>query len=123
MKHDENLSVSFKIKTVELVRPWMDMSLLDYKTITLAGAQKAQWSNGELAMSNTGSFTLLPTSVILAANVSISASSFSSESMEVITTSTSSPGGLVSNIDLSICTSMNNCYASQGGGADPAQLP
>ena len=115
MEHDQDLSVYFKVKTVDLVRPWMDMSLLNYETITLAGARKAQWSNGELVMSNTGSFTLLPTTVILAANVTISASSFSSESMEVIETSTSSPGGLVSNIDLSTYTSMNNCYASHGG--------
>ena len=79
----KGLRISFKVKTVDIRRPWMDTSLLDYDCITLASAHTGQWSDGELLPSNKGSFPLLPTAMVLATDITVTATQFSSRTKDV----------------------------------------
>ena len=93
---EQDLSISFKIKTVEIRRPWMETALLDYKAITLASAKAGQWSTGQMTPSNTGSFTLLPTSMVLASDVTVTSTKISSHTSDVIEKHITSGGTIVS---------------------------
>ena len=76
----------------------MDTALLDYKDLTLANTQAGQWSTGVLEPANQGSFTLLPTSMVLATDITVSASAFSSHTKDVFEQYSASTGAFVSTI-------------------------
>ena len=97
-ENDKGLSISFKIKTVDIGRQWMDTALLDYQTLTMADAKVAQWSNGVLEPTNLGSFTLLPTSMALASDITVTATEFSSETKDVFEKYSATAGAWVSNM-------------------------
>ena len=93
---EEDLTISFKIKTVDIRRPWMETALLNYKSLTLADAEAGQWSTGQMTPSNQGSFTLLPTSMVLASDVTVKSTKISSHTSDVIEKHISSGGTIVS---------------------------
>lgn len=73
------ISISFKGRIIEIVRPWLDTSLLAYNNITLAGAEEAQWSTGVMDRSNNGTFPLLPTNFVAVKYVTITGNKFSNQ--------------------------------------------
>jgi hypothetical protein len=95
-ENEKGLRISFKVKTVDIVRPWMDTSLLDYNSLSLVDASKGQWSTGEMNPANSGSFPLLPTSMVLAADISVTATSFSSQTRDVFEQYSASGNAFVS---------------------------
>lgn len=76
----------------------METALFDYKSITLASVEAGQWSAGEMTPSNKGSFTLLPTSMVLARDITVTATDFSSSTKDILEEHGSSAGTIVSNI-------------------------
>ena len=78
----------------------MDTALLDYKDITLASTEPGQWSNGVLEPANQGSFTLLPTSMVLATDITVSATEFSKQTKDVFEEYSASAGAFVSNMKI-----------------------
>ena len=76
---DCEMSVSFNGQIIEIVRPWLDTSLLAYNNITLAGAEEAQWSTGVMDKSNKGTFPLLPTNFVAVKDVTITGNKFSNQ--------------------------------------------
>ena len=79
----KGLSISFKVKTVDIRRPWMDTALLDYTCLTLADASAGQWSDGKMQASTSQSFPLLPTAMVLATDIQVTATQFSSHTKDV----------------------------------------
>ena len=97
-KDEKGLSISCKVKTVDIVRPWMDTALFDYTSISIASAKAGQWSTGKMEPANQGSFPLLPTSMVLATDIAVTASSFSSHTKEVFEEFSASVGVIVSKL-------------------------
>lgn len=78
-----DLKVSFKIRKVLIHRPWLDPTILHYQTLGIMGLPPGSWSSGQLnSKTNKGSFPLLPTAMVVAKDIEISAKSFS-ETVEV----------------------------------------
>ena len=74
----EELKISFKVHKVLIQRPWMDPAILHYQSLGIMGLEPGTWSTGELNFeTNKGSFPLLPTAMVVAKDVEISAKSFS----------------------------------------------
>lgn len=77
-KEGSDLKIAFKVRKVLIQRPWLEPNLLHYPTIGIKGLSDSAWSSGELdSKTNKGSFPLLPTAMVVAKDVVISASSFS----------------------------------------------
>lgn len=63
---------SFKIRTVTINRPWMDLNFLKNEKIGIRGLEDGAWSTGELDdEKNNGSFPLLPTHFVVAKDIEI----------------------------------------------------
>lgn len=65
--------VSFKFLRVEIVRPWLDFSMLSLPEWTIPGLQSGYYSNGEFK-NNSGLFPLMPTAFIVARDIDIKGS-------------------------------------------------
>ncbi|MCP9934816.1 hypothetical protein KBZ08_12920 [Cyanobium sp. Candia 9D4] len=65
--------VSFKFLRVEIVRPWLDLSMLSLPGWSIPGLPAGYYSNGEFS-DNTGIFPLLPTAFIVARDIDIKGS-------------------------------------------------
>lgn len=77
------LKISFKVRKVLIQRPWLVPELFHYPTLGIRGLSKFSWSCGELdCKENKGSFPLLPTAMVVAKDVEISADSFSSTAIK-----------------------------------------
>ena len=81
-ENSKNIKISFKCKTVEIVREWLDTSVLHYENITLAGMKAGQWSTGVMEPTNQGSFPLLLTTFVVAKDISVTATRFSEELLD-----------------------------------------
>ena len=80
-----SFKIKFKVRKVLIQRPWLEPTLLRYPTIGIKGLKHASWSTGELDFkSNKGSFPLLPTAIVVAKDVEISASSFTKAASTLI---------------------------------------
>ena len=69
-----DVKISLKIRTVQISRPWLDTSILKNKNYTIDGEDPGSWSTGELDADNNGSFPLLTTQIIVAKDVTVTAS-------------------------------------------------
>jgi hypothetical protein len=70
---NSDLTISFSVRKVNINRPWLDRTLLEYPTLGIRELPRYKWSNGSLnAKTNKGSFPLLPTAFIVARDVTIS---------------------------------------------------
>ena len=87
------IRISYRFARVEIRRPWLDPSLLSLGGWSMPGRPKHALSTGTLG-DNPGLFSLLPTSMIVARDVQVSAQ-WSKEAVDQIQTTLSS-GGQVS---------------------------
>ena len=79
----KGLKINFKVRKVVINRPWLEVGILKYPTIGINGLKKGSWSSGDLdAIKNDGQFPVLPTAMIVAKDVIISAKSFDSDIQE-----------------------------------------
>ena len=70
--------IKFKIRKVLIQRPWLQEEILNYPTLGIDGVPKNLWSTGDLsANKNNGIFPILPTALVVAKDVEISADSYS----------------------------------------------
>ena len=77
-KNGSDLKIAFKVRKVLIQRPWLEPNLFRYPTIGIKGLNNSSWSSGELnSKTNKGTFPLLPTAMVVAKDVVISARSFS----------------------------------------------
>lgn len=67
-----DIRVRFKFARVSIRRPWLDTSLFSLAGWSMAGRQRNELSTGSLT-GNTGIFPLLPSSIIIARDLQISA--------------------------------------------------
>ena len=73
-KDGSKLKISFKIRKVLIQRSWMDPTIMQYPTIEIKGLDPGTWSTGSLIPEeNLGTFPLLPTAMIVAKDIEISA--------------------------------------------------
>ena len=91
----KNVTISFKGRTIDIKRPWLDISVLNYKSLTLPGTKKGQWSTGIMESTNNGSFPLLPTTFVIAKDITITATEFSNEAKDAFDKFNSSTRGKV----------------------------
>lgn len=70
--------MSFKVRKVQIDRSWLDPTILHHPTLGIMGLPSGSWSSGQLdTQVNHGSFPLLPTAMIVAKDVEMSAKLFS----------------------------------------------
>ena len=74
-----NMKISFNVRSVQINRPWLDLSTLKIENYTISGYGPGAWSTGELSSSNQGSFPLLSTQVIVAKDIKVTADKFNRE--------------------------------------------
>ena len=68
-----DVKISLNISAVQIYRPWLDLSVLR-KNFKYPGMPSGSWSNGKLDSSNTGVFPLLTTAMIVAKDITVTAS-------------------------------------------------
>jgi len=70
----DNVTVSFEIATVDVDRPWLDLTLLRVlDPLRIAGTKQYQWSDGTTSLDNEGEFPLVVTQFVVARNICVSA--------------------------------------------------
>ena len=69
-----DVNISLKVRTVQINRPWIDTSILKFRNYTIDGEDPGSWSTGELDADNNGSFPLLPNQMIVAKDITVTAS-------------------------------------------------
>ena len=72
-KHND-VKITFKVRAVLINRPWLDLSILKNKNYEIYGEDSDSWSTGELDANNNGSFPLLSTQMIVAKDITVTAS-------------------------------------------------
>ena len=80
-----NVKLTFKVRSVEINRPWLDPSALKVQKWVVPGLAPGAWSTGVLDKSNTGSFPLLTTQLIVAKDIKVTADKFSQEITDSLT--------------------------------------
>jgi hypothetical protein len=83
--HTETRSVkiAFEYMRVEILRPWLDLSLFSFTDYSLNGRPKGYFSTGKADGKNHGVLPLLPTVFIVARNLVVSAE-WSAEDLETV---------------------------------------
>ena len=79
-----DVKISFKVRSVQIDRPWLDLSVLKMQNYKIPGEGPGSWSSGELESSNTGSCPLITTQMIVAKDIKITASKFSQEIIDTM---------------------------------------
>ena len=79
------VKISFKVRAVEISRPWLDPSVLKVENWIVPGLAKGAWSTGVLNSSNKGVFPLLTTQLIVAKDITVTAAKFSQEVTDSLT--------------------------------------
>ena len=74
-----DVKISFKVRSVQINRPWLDLSALKIENYRIPGLAPGAWSTGVLDSSNKGSFPLLTTQMIVAKDITVTAAKFSQE--------------------------------------------
>ena len=98
-----DVQISFKVRAVEINRPWLDPSALKIEKWKIPGLAPGAWSTGALDSSNKGSFPLLPTQIIVAKDIKITAAKFSKEIIDTLNTfETSTQTGVLVSLHLRI---------------------
>ena len=69
-----DFEIKFKVRAVQISRPWLDLSILRNKNYTISGEDSGSWSTGELNADNKGSFPLYITQIIVAKDITVTAS-------------------------------------------------
>lgn len=79
-----DVKITFKVRSVQISRPWIDLSALRIQHYKIPGEQSGSWSTGKLESSNDGTFPLLTTQMIVAKDIKVTASKFSREVIETM---------------------------------------
>ena len=74
LNKQSDVKISFKVRSVQINRPWLDLSVLNSRNFTIDGEDPGSWSTGELSADNKGSFPLLSTQMIVASGITVTAS-------------------------------------------------
>ena len=69
-----DVEILLKVCTVQIIRPWLDLSVLNNKLFKIPGQDAESWSTGELKASNKGWFPLLTTRMIVAKDIRVTSS-------------------------------------------------
>ena len=69
-----DVEISLKYRSVQIIRPWLVLSVLNNKLIKIPGHDAKSWSTGELNASNKGWFPLLTTRMIVAKDIRVTSS-------------------------------------------------
>jgi len=80
----KDIHISFQMATVQINRPWCDLSILRLAGLTLPGLKPEGWSTGKLSPNNNGSMPMFNTQVVLAKDISITANTFSQRVVDYI---------------------------------------
>ena len=68
-----DVEISLNVSAVNIIRHWLDTSEL-HKNFKIAGMKRGSWSNGKLDSSNTGVLPLLTNAMIVAKDITVTAS-------------------------------------------------
>ena len=74
LNKQSDVKISFKVRAVQINRPWLDLSILENRNFTINGEDPGSWSTGELDAGNKGLFPLLTTQMIVARDITVNAS-------------------------------------------------
>ena len=77
--NSQDVRIDLKVRSVQINRPWIDLSALKIQDWRIPGEGPGAWSTGVLDSSNNGSFPLLSTRMIVARDITVTASCFSKE--------------------------------------------
>ena len=75
----KDVKINLKVRSVQIDRPWIDLSALEYQKWKIPGEGPDFWSSGVLHDSNNGSFPLISTEMIVARDITATATKFSVE--------------------------------------------
>ncbi len=74
-----DVKIDLKVRSVQINRPWIDLSALNIRDWTIPGVKSGAWSTGVIDSSNNGSFPLLSTQMIVAKDITITGTKLSQE--------------------------------------------
>ena len=74
LNKQKDVKVSLKIRPVQIHRPWLNLSELNNKLFKIPGQAAGSWSTGELNGKNKGCFALYTTHMIVAKEMTVTAS-------------------------------------------------
>ena len=77
--NNQNVTIDLKVRSVQIHRPWIDLSALNIHGWTIPGVKSGAWSTGVIDSSNNGSFPLLSTQMIVAKDITITGTKLSQE--------------------------------------------
>ena len=75
----QDVKIDLKVRSVQINRPWIDLSALNIHDWTIPGVKSGSWSTGVIDTSNNGSFPLLSTQMIMAKDITITGTKFSQQ--------------------------------------------
>ena len=78
----QDVKINLKVRSVQIGRPWIDLSVLEHRNWRIPGEGSNFWSTGVLDSSNKGTFPLLSTEMIVAKDISVTATEFTEEIVE-----------------------------------------
>ena len=84
--NSQDVKIDLKVRSVQINRPWIDLSALKIQDWRIPGERPGAWSTGVLDSNNNGSFPLLSTRMIVARKITVTASSFSKEIVNTLKT-------------------------------------
>ena len=91
----QDVKIYLKVRSVQIDRPWIDLSALKLQKWRIPGERPDCWSTGVLDSSNNGSFPLLSTEMIVAKDITVTATKFSEEINEYWKTFNPSVGSAI----------------------------
>lgn len=80
-----DIKIDLKVRSVQINRPWIDLSALTIQGWTIPGIRSGAWSTGVIDSSNNGSFPLLSTQMIVAKDVTITSTKLNQELQKTLT--------------------------------------
>ena len=75
----QDVKIDLKVRSVQINRPWIDLSALKIQDWTIPGLKSGAWSTGVIDSSNNGSCPLLSTQMIIAKDITITGTKVSEE--------------------------------------------
>ena len=92
---DDIKTITLKVRSVQINRPWIDLKPLRNKQWKIPGDGQGSWSTGVLDGGNNGSFPLLSTHMIVAKDIAVTASKSSKEINDTLKTFNPSVGSML----------------------------
>ena len=77
--NSQDVKIDLKVRSVQINRPWINLSALNIHEWRIPGEKSGAWSTGIIDTSNNGSFPLLSTQMIIAKDITITGTKFSQQ--------------------------------------------